>query len=89
MRAWICPTITEDKGVAVITEPADLAGRVVVGRIDAEVCGGPSPEPHTSCGLVRGHSGDHWLCSDELIEQGGAFALIRSLLGETEQEAAA
>lgn len=82
---WITPTIQEIERIAVVTEPEEIAGRVVVGRLDLAACGLPSPaDHHAVCGLVEGHDGAHWTCSASLVEQGGPFALMRSVLEDAE-----
>jgi hypothetical protein len=74
---WLSPSMMKSDVVAgaKIIEPDELAGRLVV-AVEAEMC----LEPESSgavCGLVRNHRGDHWLCSRELAEGSGPFALVR------------
>ncbi len=71
---WVSPVMRKGWWWVEITEPESLHGCTVV-AVDAEMCLEPNG-PHV-CGLVRNHRGDHWLCSRELAEEAGPFAIAK------------
>lgn len=78
---WISVSIRSDNGHSIIVDPGTLAGREVLSGVDAEACLEKAPAPWDNfggaiCGLVKGHEGDHWICSPELVEEGGPFMVL-------------
>ena len=80
MVGGLVPTLRREfrnaEPTAVIVEPEHLAGIVVVGVRHLDACRIRFPA-FNSCGLVAGHHGPCWICSDELIAQEGPFAMVR------------
>ena len=77
---WLEPTLATEVSAqgairVVIVEPDSLKGREVVG-VSAAPCG-LRRDPHTVCGLVRGHYGGCWACSEDLVIEAGPFAIVR------------
>jgi hypothetical protein len=70
---WEAPTLTSRTYVA----GSDREVVVVDARPCARVRQGHTIEMASICGLVEGHNGPHWECSQELVrESGGAFAVV-------------
>lgn len=70
------PTLQKnyETGAVTILNPPELAGRTVV-AVDGWPCAMTTQDG--LCGLIRGHKGDHWNCSHDLVEQEGPWAIVR------------
>lgn len=87
---WVAPSLSVTQEVpanlAVIVEPAGLAGRVVVSVADLFACR-LEHESGAICGLVAFHKGDHWICSAELVDEVGPFAMVERRETDEERDA--
>lgn len=71
----ITPVVRRDGDTLTIVEPAELAGRTIV-SVEALPCFERFGN-HEVCGLIRGHRGDCWRCSEDLVHLEGPWAVVK------------